>query len=243
MVEIGRSLQQARERKGLELAQVAAETRIRASYLAALESERFDALPGRAYARAFLREYAEHLGLDGQRLLEEYEVRFPDVEEAPLAPARLPQPVRLKPYAAAAAGLAALLLLGLLAWHSGGGDRMTAIPTTAPAPPPSPSPGTETVTAPATPRPPPRARLVLRASGRCWLEVHLGSREGRTLYTGTLEAGERTRFVARRLWLRLGAPWNLTATLNGEPVPLPGTTANVLVTRGGVEAAQDGAAP
>jgi transcriptional regulator with XRE-family HTH domain len=239
MVEIGRSLQEARERKGLELAQVAAETRIRASYLAALESERFDTLPGRAYARAFLREYAEHLELDGQRLLDEYDARFPDVEEAPIAPAQLPQPIRLKPYAAAAAGLVALLLLGLLAWQSGSGDRTTAIPTTAPPP----APTTETVTAPASQKPPPRAKLVLRASGRCWLEVHLGSREGRTLYTGTLEAGERTRFVARRLWIRLGAPWNLTATLNGKPVSLPGTTANVLVTPRGVEVAQGGAAP
>jgi cytoskeleton protein RodZ len=72
-------------------------TRTRASYLAALERERFDALPGRACARAFLREYAEHLGLDGQRLPDEYDTRFPDVEEPPLAPARLPQPLRLKP--------------------------------------------------------------------------------------------------------------------------------------------------
>lgn len=239
MVEIGRSLQQARECQGLELAQVAAETRIRAGFLAALESERFDALPGRAYARAFLREYAEHLGLDGQRLLDEYDARLPDVEEPPLAPARLPQPLRLKPYAAAAAGLAALLLLGLLAWHSGGGDRTTAIPTTAPPPPPSPATGT--VTAPATQKPSPRAKLVLRASGQCWLEVHLGSREGRTLNTGTLKEGERARFAARRLWIRLGAPWNLTATLNDKPASLPGTTANVLITPRGVQMAPDGA--
>jgi hypothetical protein len=61
--------------------------------------------------------------------------------------------------------------------------------------------------------------------------------------TGTLEAGERARFAARRLWIRLGAPWNLTATLNGKPVSLPGTTANVHITPRGVDVAQGGAAP
>jgi cytoskeleton protein RodZ len=233
--EIGSSLREARERRGLELVQVAAETRIRASYLAALENERFDTLPGRVYARAFLREYAEQLGLDGQRFLDEYDARFPDLEQPPIVPARLPQPVRLRPYAAAAAGLAALLLLGLLAWHAGG-DRTTGVPTTPPPPPPPPT--TEAVTAPAPPKPPPQARLVLTASGRCWLEVHLGSRAGRTVYYRTLEAGERARFVAPRLWIRLGAPWNLTATLNGQPLSLPGTTTNVLVTPRGIKVAQ-----
>jgi transcriptional regulator with XRE-family HTH domain len=235
--EIGISLREARERRGLEIARVAAETRIRASYLSALENERFDNLPGRVYARAFLREYAEHLGLDGQRFLDAYDARFPDLEQPPIVPAKLPQPVRLRSYAVAAAGLAALLLLGLLAWHSGG-DRTTGMPTL-PPPPPRPT-TTEAVPAPAPPKPkpPPQARLVLTASGRCWLEVHLGSREGRTVYYRTLEAGERARFVAPRLWIRLGAPSHLTATLNGQPVSLPGTTTNVLVTPRGVEVAQ-----
>jgi hypothetical protein len=237
--EIGSHLREAREHSGLELDRVAADTRIRTSQLAALENERFDALPARVYARAFLREYAEYLGLDGQRFLDEYDSRFPNLVEQPIAPARLPQRVRLKPYAIAAACLAALLLLGLLAWHSGRERTTTATPTTRASPPAT----TGAVTAPAAPKPPVQAKLVLRAVGRCWLEAHVGSREGRTVYSGTLEAGEQARFVARRLWIRLGAPWNLTATLNGEPESLPGGIANILVTPGGVKLVQSAPTP
>src|SRR5947199_5150142 len=40
---------------------------IRARQLQALEEERFDWLPGDAYARSFLRTYADYLGLEWQR--------------------------------------------------------------------------------------------------------------------------------------------------------------------------------
>jgi hypothetical protein len=60
--------------------------------------------------------------------------------------------------------------------------------------------------------------------------VRLGSDTGRVLYQRTLEAGQRALFVARRLWLRIGAPWNVDATLNGKPAPLPTSLANILVT-------------
>ena len=67
MFEIGTSLREARERQKLELSQVEGATRIRARYLQAFEDERFDILPGVAYAKGFLRTYADYLGLDAQQ--------------------------------------------------------------------------------------------------------------------------------------------------------------------------------
>lgn len=239
MFAIGRSLRDVRESNGLELGEVSAATRIRASYLAALENEHFDALPGRAYARAFLREYAEYLGLDGQTFLDEFDARYEELAEPPIVPVRLPQPVRLRPYVTAAAGIAAVLVLGALAWRSGDRERTISPP---PLPPPAvrhrPSAAAHTAPAPTAPRAPPRARLVLNALGRCWLEAHVGSRDGRTIFSGTLEAGEHLRFKAGRLWIRLGAPWNLTATLNGRPLSLPDRVASIVVTRSGANLAQ-----
>jgi hypothetical protein len=85
------------------------------------------------------------------------------------------------------------------------------------------------------PRP---ARVALVAArGRCWLSVRLGSETGTVLYEGTLEQGRAVRFVAKRLWVRLGAPWNLNATLNGKSLPLPGSVGNVVITRAGLAAA------
>src|SRR5712691_3291992 len=76
MFELGSSLREARVRRGIELAQVGAETRIRTRYLQALEDERFELLPGSVYAKGFLRAYADYLGLDGQLFVDEYNARF-----------------------------------------------------------------------------------------------------------------------------------------------------------------------
>jgi hypothetical protein len=67
--EIGSSLREARMRRKLELSQVEQDTRIRAKYLMALEDDRFEALPEPAYAKGFLRTYADYLGLDAQRFV------------------------------------------------------------------------------------------------------------------------------------------------------------------------------
>jgi transcriptional regulator with XRE-family HTH domain len=65
MFELGSTLREARTRQGLELRDAAEATRIRVKFLAALEGERVGELPPEFYARAFLRTYAEFLGLDG----------------------------------------------------------------------------------------------------------------------------------------------------------------------------------
>jgi hypothetical protein len=50
--------------------------------------------------------------------------------------------------------------------------------------------------------------------------------------------GESLRFVSKRLWVRMGAPWNLKASLNGRAVTgLPADTANVSITRTGLRPA------
>src|SRR5438445_1069806 len=84
VVEIGGALRAARERRGLGLGQVERETRIRERYLAALEEERFELLPARAYAKGFLRVYADFLGLDGRLIVEEFNARFPEAQQPEL---------------------------------------------------------------------------------------------------------------------------------------------------------------
>ena len=65
MIRIGETLRRERQRQGLTYEQVEAELRIRTHYLRKIEDGRLDALPGAAYARGFVREYANFLGLDG----------------------------------------------------------------------------------------------------------------------------------------------------------------------------------
>ena len=59
----------ARERKGVDLFRAERDTKIRASYLAALERGDWRELPGSVYTKGFLRNYALYLGLDPDEIL------------------------------------------------------------------------------------------------------------------------------------------------------------------------------
>ena len=69
MCELGRRLKEAREAKGLEIAQAAEVLKVRRAILEALEDCRFDELPEPALARGYLKRYAQILGLDPAPLL------------------------------------------------------------------------------------------------------------------------------------------------------------------------------
>jgi hypothetical protein len=234
MFEIGSSLRRARERLGLELPQVEEATRIRAKYLRALEDEHFDVLPGAAYAKGFLRVYADFLGLQGERFVDEFNTRFPPedtVETAPL--------VRVRPkrhwVSARLVAIPVVLALALFTWRmttggGGGAHHVASAPqlphvrvsepvrkVATPAPAPAPAPQT--------------ARLALVANrGTCWLSVRRGSQNGALLYERTLQLGEKVQFTGKRLWVRLGAPWNVDATRNGKRLALPVAIGDMVVT-------------
>ncbi len=72
---LGSQLKELREAKGLTLADMEKETRIRQSFLKALEEDRFEALPGETYIVGFLRNYAAALGLDKEEVLAAYQAK------------------------------------------------------------------------------------------------------------------------------------------------------------------------
>src|ERR1700761_3135349 len=68
----GGLLRRTREELGWDLPGVAAALRIKAEYLAALERNTVEGLPGPTYATGFLRAYAEYLGLDGHEIVRRF---------------------------------------------------------------------------------------------------------------------------------------------------------------------------
>jgi cytoskeletal protein RodZ len=231
-LQIGETLRGARLERGLEREAAARETKIRSRYLAALEEESFDLLPGEVYTRSFVREYAEFLGLDPKPLLEELASRFEAPEPPPLLPVhhatrpRRPGAIVLAAAAALAVGAAVLA-----AWSPGTGRHHpapAAARTTRPA-------AQQVVTAaPARTATPPLVRLTA-SRGDCWLQVRKGTGAGAVLYQGLLRDGATLTFRARPLWLRVGAPWNLDVRIGGRMLGgMPSTTANVLVTASGL---------
>jgi hypothetical protein len=69
---VGATLREARNRRKLDLPEVEAAIKIRVRYLQAIENEEWDVLPGDAYTRGFIRTYAFYLGLDGERLADDF---------------------------------------------------------------------------------------------------------------------------------------------------------------------------
>jgi hypothetical protein len=241
MFQLGSTLREARTRQGLELQDAAEATRIRVKFLAALEDERLGELPAEVYARGFLRAYAEFLGLDGDVYVAELNSRLEARRPLPPPP---PEPRLTLPsldwrVTALVGGAAAVVLVSLVAWHYGGRPQprpqaaatsQVASAKKAIAPPPAVA---------TRARPPAVARLVLVAArGDCWLSIRAKSRDGRVLEEGLLREGFAVRVAAKRLWIRIGAPWNLDARLNGRALRgLPADTGNVFVTAAGLEPA------
>ena len=128
MFQIGASLREARTRRGLSPADVQKAIRIRERYLTALEEEKWDLLPGEAYAKGFLRTYADFLGLDGDLYLDEWNSRFAHPEEPP-APEPPPSRARrlgaLRPLLAGAA--IAVAVAGAAAWKLGSDGKVVRL--------------------------------------------------------------------------------------------------------------------
>lgn len=102
MDELGIILREAREAKGLTLAEVQDEIRIGTKFLEALETGQFQQLPTPVHARGYLRNYARFLGLEPQPLLERLELSYtykaqgkepPPVAQADISPQK---PLRLE---------------------------------------------------------------------------------------------------------------------------------------------------
>jgi transcriptional regulator with XRE-family HTH domain len=72
MKTFGEPLRQAREAKGIDIDSVAQITRIARRYLHALEGGRLEALPGGAFAKGYIKTYAEFLEIDAKPLLAAY---------------------------------------------------------------------------------------------------------------------------------------------------------------------------
>ncbi len=117
---LGAWLAVQRKRLNLTLGDLANAARIRRNYLEAIEAGDYKALPGRAYAFAFVRTYAQYVGLDPEEATERLRVEIsatPSAREITISrPAIDAGLLRI-------AGLAAIVLvplMGLGLWLMGG---------------------------------------------------------------------------------------------------------------------------
>jgi cytoskeleton protein RodZ len=230
------ALREAREERGISLERAAADSRIAAVYLRALEEgSPLEEFPGPAYARFFVRDYARYLGIPEHAALRAFESVYGDAVEPPRG---LPQstierqPRRLWARALVLASVAALVALGITS-SLGHRPRTPSAPNGArPATSPraaSPSP---------SPSPSPRAvggiEAALAVKARCWVDA---TGDGAVLISETLSPGRTVTLRAKKtLHVVLGNGGGVVLRVNGKIVATgrPGQVVQLTFTwRGG----------
>ncbi len=73
MATIGEQLKKAREDHNMSLEELQKKTKIQKKYLEALEEDNFSAMPSSYYVRAFIRQYAKAVDIDGDHLVKVYD--------------------------------------------------------------------------------------------------------------------------------------------------------------------------
>ncbi|TQR20989.1 helix-turn-helix domain-containing protein [Psychrobacillus vulpis] len=77
MTELGARLKEARTAKGYSIDDLQEITKIQKRYLAGIEEGNYATMPGAFYVRAFIKQYADAVGLNGDELLETYKMEIP----------------------------------------------------------------------------------------------------------------------------------------------------------------------
>jgi cytoskeleton protein RodZ len=236
--DIGASLREAREKRGLALADVQKELRIRERYLNALETERWELLPGEAYVKGFLRTYAEFLGLNSSLYLDEFNERFAAPEAEPFVPESL-APRRagggILTRTIVGAFVLAVVVFAATAWRPGASPAPHVAAAKAATPKPALPLGMPVAPAPDPPKAQPKVALIRATKGRSWFSVRVGGPGGREIFRGFLNRGHRLTYrLDRKVWLRIGRPRAVVVTLGGRTVRgLPGVPVDLLLTQAG----------
>ncbi len=226
---IGATLREARNRRKVDLSEVEAAIKIRVRYLQAMENEEWDALPGGAYTRGFIRTYASYLGLDGERLADDYRrsTAPPGGERAPKRIEPVPTGAReggprISGRLLVAAVCAALvaLLVGI-ALAGGGGDSSTSTPAAKRGPQQEPK---QDAAATATTKPGVAMRLA--ATAEVW--VCLLDAGAKPLVDGQIleEGAEAGPFRSARFELALGNG-SVTMFVEGKQANIPASASPV----------------
>ena len=128
---LGARLREARERKGVSLTAVAERTKISIALLEGLERDDVSRWPGGIFRRAWVRAYAQSIGLEPEPIVREFIELYPDPVEQALAEAAAAQAQR----AATPTSRLALLRAGLAVFQAEQADAAAARQPTPPGPP------------------------------------------------------------------------------------------------------------
>ncbi len=226
---IGETLVAARRQQGVALSDAAAETRVRESYLAALEAEDFAALGGDVYVKGFLRSYARFLRLDPEPLIAAYRANHEHSEEAhSLAQQPVSRvPKERSPAFAIGLGIAVIVvaIFALIGWLGGNDDQpedelagapppVENDPSLQPTVAPTAAPTEEITDSPTDELAANGVKLKLKLDGTSWMRVTV---DGVVQVEEEQPAGASLTFEAEEsITIRIGDASRVRVTVNGQ---------------------------
>jgi cytoskeletal protein RodZ len=230
MSSFGETLRRERELRGVSLREIADATKISVRFLQALEKDRLDVLPGGVFRRAFVKQYARHLGLDSERLVAEFVYAHGD--QAP----DQPQPRRRREGSNPGTLLliAVFASVAVLSLLKATPSREAAAPAAAPAARVErPAEAVPATNKPAAAVLPEKLVLTLQAQQTCWIEVRV---DGQPVVNRVLEQGQSETVEAQgEIVLAVGNAGGVTFTLNdlpGRPLGKSGEVKkNIVITK------------
>ena len=249
---VGARLREAREKRGVSLRQIANSTRISVMSLEALERSDLSRLPGGIFTRAFIRAYAQEVGLDPDRMIQDFIAELPpEAATATAHPAAIEDGEKLDSDRKAVAtalrlALVSLPIIGLVIYYGTHGTPAAPARTAAPVgdshPPAAHAPaGTERPAEPVAPAPGPAAPVPAAApqtsgismeiapTATCWVSVNT---DGEQVFSGLMNAGDKRIVTAKeQIALNVGDAGVFVYTLNGRPGKSLGAPGKVVSTR------------
>lgn len=245
MASLGQELKRAREERGISLQDIANRTHIGVRFLQAIESDTYDILPGGVFNRAFVRKFAQQVGLDEEQALKLYEEQLKEMGGEPERVSYLgldDEQTRSASGNGLLFSLLALVILGAGLWgayliFNRPSAAVGTVASTTPTPQPTPT-AVDSPTATPTPESTPISGLLVQlAAGdaECWVRVNA---DGKTQDIILPPQGQQSIEAQERVVLTVGRLNTLQVTINGHPANwsklAPGKTIvaeNVVITK------------
>nr|WP_295661229.1 RodZ domain-containing protein [Polymorphobacter sp.] len=153
---VGAVLADARAAAGLEITDIARDTRVPARHLAAIEADAHDSLPALPYAIGFVKAFARAVGIDPEAAGAQFRAETSKVPHTPAPPPMSPlDERRLPPRGLVTVSIIAVLAVigGVVAWSAGALDtapKATQPPVVATAAPAAAGPPEQAISEPAS---------------------------------------------------------------------------------------------
>ncbi|GAB1816896.1 helix-turn-helix domain-containing protein [Herbidospora sp. RD11066] len=223
-MSIGGTISEAREQRGLSVADLSQRTRIREAIIAAIERDDFSACNGDFYARGHLRALARELGLEGDALVREYDALTGGPRPGVGAMYPIDKGIKLRERRAPNWTLAMAVALAIVAVFGIGrimGSAIKAPEQQAVKVKSAPAAAKAAPAAPAVPAKATHVTVKIKALSEAWIQVR--DAKNKRVFMGVIPTGNTRSFrIKDKVKLTFGNAGSVQLNVNGQDLGSPG---------------------